>query len=186
MEEISEAKKTVLSYYTSLQTAQVTRFIGFVAGLFTLLQLTQIPDNLSLDRFFSTLFPTAVLPEIWIEIFKFKALFFGTLLITFFILRAIFRFCIFGFLGSYVTNVEKTDIEKIYEADKEEKAKERPLLVIQKATSQKFINDDRRAYGIFKANWFFTFENKSSDKLGTAIQLFLAFVITLSLFMILW
>jgi len=175
-----------LSYYTSLQTAQVTRLIGFVAGLFTLLQLTQIPDNLGLERFFPTLFPTEVLPDIWIEIFKFKALFFGTLLITFFILRAIFRFCVFGYLGSYITNVEKADIEKIYKADKEEKARERPILVIKRATSQRFINDDRRAYGIFKANWFFTYEDKSSDKLGTVIQFFLAFVITLSLFMILW
>jgi hypothetical protein len=44
--QIREARKTLLKHYTAQQNSQGTRLIGFVAGLFVLLQLTQTSKSM--------------------------------------------------------------------------------------------------------------------------------------------
>jgi hypothetical protein len=191
-EKIEEARKTLLTHYNSVQTSQVTRLIGFVAGLFTLLQLTQVSRTSTLSTMFSSFQTNIIIPPLLWDGFRFAILYIGTLIITFFILRAIFRFCIFGFISSAILNMSKgyfdEHIEKI-EIDKEKIALIQTMNIL---AVMSVLDAKRRVYYLFPAKYFLHFDMKEVEGYktpkywGTFCILILALVISTLIIVILW
>jgi hypothetical protein len=187
---IEEARRALLTYYTSLQSSQTTRLIGFVAGLFTLLQLTQVSKSLTLHTMFSS-FPIIInFPVIVWEAIRFVTLFGGIFIIIFFILRAIFRFCIFGLLSSAVANLSEEDYDTVLKDIGNVAEKKGPIQLMKIVASWKVVvKDNRKAYGVLPAKLFVQFNHKEykTPKYWGAFWLaLLSFIITILILAILW
>jgi hypothetical protein len=111
--QISEARKQLQTYYSDQQNQQMTRLIGFVIGLFTLLQLAQESRNLALSSVFPnvTIFNMPKYAIYW-DPLKVVFLFLGVSLILYFILRTIFRYALYGNMACWVMNINYVDIMK--------------------------------------------------------------------------
>ena len=162
-QEIEETRKTLLSYYTSLQGSQSTRLIGFVAGLFTLLQLAQVAKTSAFGLIFPNINFGLYLPPFWMEFLKFLPLYAGTVIILFFMFRAIFRFCLFGHYSSAIISLDKTDFQSVMEEHPEEKKMRRPVFIGNLAASIKLIKENRRAYIFFRSIWFLKFKTSKYE-----------------------
>ena len=136
-------------------------------------------------------FPTIIKDSaIVLEAVGFVALSLGIFIIIFFILRAIFRFCIFGFLSSAVANLSKEDYDTVLEDMSEEAEKKGPIQLLKIVASWKVVvKDKRRAYSVFPAKYFVQFNHKkykTPKYRGTFWLGFLSFIITLLILAILW
>ncbi len=115
---IEDAKSKLLDFYTSQQSSQAERLIGFVIALFALLTLAQGVDKSRLGTLFTHVSSITALVKIvplsgcgW-ETMKFIILFAGVTLLFFFILRAIYRFAVFGKMFSAVQYVTTKDVKQ--------------------------------------------------------------------------
>ena len=117
-DKLSEASKTLLEHYTDLQTSQSTRLIGFVAGLFALLQLTLTASTSGANQIFAnTKIPVltdwALSLSPWIgEILKASILLVGTSGILFFIVRTILRYAIYGYMAFGVIGMSEDSVRQ--------------------------------------------------------------------------
>jgi hypothetical protein len=132
MTKLRKQEAALLSQYTAQQNGQGTRLIGFVVGLFTLLQLTQALDQSALSRIFPNFISFLQLTAPWGDFLKVLFLFMGTWVILYFILRSIFRFSVYGHLSSaamYVTEEEAEEVVVDYSKNSKNPEKYKKLAV---------------------------------------------------------
>ena len=194
-DNFEKAKHSLLSHHTAQQNSQATRLIGFVAGLFVLLQLTQTSKLYELTNVFPN-FPTIIVfgdsPVLW-DFLKVVFLFMGTWAILFFILRAIFRYAVFGkiaFSAMWVT----MDDAKVFVRDYTRKEKKNPvefefreIWVLNQAASKKVYHE--KIYLILPAKWFLKFaspECPSREIIGYLFIGAVAFILAFKLLLFLW
>jgi hypothetical protein len=133
--KLSEARNTLLKHYTDLQTAQGTRLIGFVAGLFALLQLTLTASTSGASQIFAnTKIPVLTdwvlsLPSLLGEVMKAIVLLVGTSGILFFIVRTILRYAVYGHIAYGVISISEDDMRQfLYKSDVDKSATELSIL----------------------------------------------------------
>jgi hypothetical protein len=181
--QIADARKSIQSYYADQQSQQGTRLVGFVIGLFTLLQLTQAYKNSALRNVFPSFnnaFQThySVLFDLWKTVF----LFIGVSIIMYFILRTVFRYSLYGKMACNVMTISD---EAVLKHQKEEEYNE--LLAFNVEISES-VYDKGNVFGI-SASWFLTLHNKkhpSKERNGEALCAVIAIIITLLLLLFLW
>jgi len=192
--QISEARKQLQTYYSDQQNQQMTRLIGFVIGLFTLLQLTQSSKSSPLSSVFPY-FPSvieATYAPFW-DFLKVVFLFFGVSLILFFILRTIFRYALYGNMACWVMNINYGDIMK----NKDKWSGCNEMFAFNYSLSLEIYRTARttaRIFGIVPANWFFHFvdkdkkdtEHPSHEKCGHVFCIFISALTSLLLLLFLW
>lgn len=196
-DDIEKARHELLSHFTAIQNNQGTRLIGFVAGLFVLLQLTQTSKAYLLATIFHS-FPTitvlgdASLFWLW-DSLKVAFLFAGTWAVLFFVLRTIFRYSVFGKMSSYaiwVTKDDAKDFVRAYAKAKNMKPVEfefRKTWVLAEAAAKKVYHET--IYWKLPARWFLGFglpgcppcENK-----GYYFSSAVSSVLTILLILFLW
>lgn len=164
---VIETKKTLFQHYTALQHSQAVRLVGFVTGLFTLLGLTKVADNLRFSQIFSN-FPTIILlddsPQVW-DFLKVTFLFIGVSILMFFILRTIFRFSVFGNMNSKVATVTSENLRQVvrdYATDEKtvQECEEKILWVCEMATSR--LAKITKIYWFLPASLFLHHKDKDS------------------------
>jgi hypothetical protein len=117
--KLSEARRILLKHYTDIQTAQSTRLIGFVAGLFALLELTLTANNSGISQTFAnfpqipilTDFVLSIPPEIG-EVTKAIVFILGTSGILFFIIRTILRYGVYGYMAFRVALISEDEMRQ--------------------------------------------------------------------------
>jgi hypothetical protein len=183
--QISEARKQLQTYYSDQQNQQMTRLIGFIIGLFTLLQLTQSSKSSPLSSVFPH-FPRvieATYGPFW-DFLKVVFLFLGVSLILYFILRTIFRYALYGNMASWVMNIKYDEV-----MEHKDKGGCNEMYAVNHALSEK-IYRDTHIFWIFPANWFFKVdedtEYPSREKCGYAVCMFISMVTSLLLLLFLW
>jgi hypothetical protein len=196
--QISEARKQLQTYYSDQQNQQMTRLLGFVVGLFTLLQVTQSSKSSPLSSVFPH-FPSASIKAryapFWLRIgwlspaenwdfLKVVFLFLGVSLILYFILRTIFRYALYGNMASWVMNIKYDNVMEY-----KDKGGCNEMYALNHALSEK-IYDDANIFWIFPANWFFKVDEDtkypSREKCGYAVCMFISIVTSLLLLLFLW
>jgi hypothetical protein len=176
--EVAEARKALLSYYADEQNIQVTRLIGFVVGLFTLLQLalvSKVPKIMEVTGF---------LPWFWN--WKDLFLFIGTAIILYFILRVIFRYSFFGYLSSNLFIVTVDDAKTVA-AENNYESKLNEFLAFNLATTRKVYEDTKLFW--LPSNLFFTAGDKkcpSRERWGVKILAIISVVLTFLIIYFLW
>jgi hypothetical protein len=176
--QIAEARKALQNYYTDQQNQQGTRLIGFVIGLFTLLQLTQTSKNSPLSGVFPN-FPKIInvtLCPLLSDSLKVVFLFVGTAFIIFFILRTIFRYALYGTMASYIMTVNNYDIKGCNE-----------MYALNLAISKDFYTY-KTVFGLH-ARYFLTVGDKEyphREWEGVAILASISIFITFLLLLFLW
>jgi hypothetical protein len=193
-DKIEEAKATLIDHYTKQQNAQGTRLIGFVAGLFVLLQVTQTSIEYGLTKIFpnlSTIIISGNIAILW-DVLKFLFLFLLTSAILFYTLRTIFRYAVFGILSTevmWVTKDEAREIVRVFakkDNEKPEYYEFRELWVVHRATASEAYG--KNIYWKIKARWFMASANPefpSCENTGFwlcgAFALILAFILLIFL-----
>ena len=110
-DDFKKAQETLLGYYGDLQSLQGTRLIGFVAGLFTLLALAQYSgDHL---QAFNMNWGFELNWSSFLGDFKIVLLFSGCAILLYFILRTIYRYCLYGYLPSRLITARKEEAEQV-------------------------------------------------------------------------
>jgi hypothetical protein len=181
--QISEARKQLQTYYSDQQNQQMTRLIGFVIGLFTLLQLTQLSKSYPLRNVFPS-FPHvigATYAPFW-DFLKVLFLFFGVSLILFFILRTIFRYSLYGSMASWVMNVKDYEVKKY-----RNNVEYNEMLAFNVILSQG-VYKDGHIFGL-PANWFFNLNDPtcpSHENYGIALYIIISAITSLLLLLFLW
>jgi hypothetical protein len=208
LDRSAEARRALLSHYTAQQNGQVTRLVGFVIGLFTLLQLSQALGDKALNQIFRNVpgFIQFTMP--WIgDVLKTLFLFFGTWIILYFILRAIFRFAFYGYLTSEVMIVTDEEAVKAVEDEAKEKVKREGKAQDQEEIKKEFkkfkdreiwaLNtatlrheyDGKKIYYV-PAKWFFALpyapKYPNREKTGIIFLLIVSFVLAFLLLLFLW
>jgi hypothetical protein len=165
-DDIEKAKLELYNHFTDIQNNQGTRLLGFVAGLFVLLQLTQTSKVYFLATVYDS-FPTikvlgdASLFWLW-DVLKVAFLFAGTWAVLFFVMRTILRYSVFGQLTSNAIWVTKDDAKNFVRAYAEEKKMKpmdfeyRKAWVLAETTAEKVYHET--IYWKLPAKWFLTFE----------------------------
>jgi hypothetical protein len=193
-DKIEDTKQALLNHYTAQQNGQVTRLVGFVIGLFTLLQLAQGLVDKAFNKIFSA-FPSLIqFPMPWEgDVLKTLFLFFGTWIILYFILRSISRFAVFGKMVSYamwVTKEGAKDIVSVYAKKWNVKPMEfenRRIWVLNEAVSEKVYHEP--IYWKLRARWFLRFdmpECPSCERVGYYLTFGFAFLLAFLLLLFLW
>jgi len=186
VDDFKKAQETLLGYYGNLQSLQGTRLIGFVAGLFTLLQLAQYSGdrfhafniNWGFDLNFSSILGD----------FKIILLFSGCVIILYFILRTIFRYCLYGYLPSKIITARKEDAEQVLGDWKGKEPTSSALYALNTSIFRKV--HDAKVFGI-KSYWFYSvldpIEKYQGKKgYGEKLLAIFAFVISGLLIAFLW
>lgn len=187
-DDFKKAQETLLGYYSDLQDSQVTRLIGFVVGLFALLQLAQYSDG-STHEFSRYLAFSLNLSSIFVD-FKVAVLFTGSSIILYFILRAIFRYSLFGYLPSKIITARKEEAEQVL-ADWKEcenfKGKEHPSSALYALDTSIFRkvhdNDNDKVLGIIKSYYLYSVwdpkkKYQGNERAGKVRLVFLALVLS--------
>ena len=181
--QISEARKAVQTYYADQQSQQGARLVGFVIGLFTLLQLAQASKNLRLSGVFPN-FPKvieAINAPFW-DFLKVLFLLAGTTIIMFFIFRTIFRYSLYGVMASQVFIVKESEIEK-YKQDSDYNELH--------AFNQVVAVDAYKNKKVFwlPARWFMSLDDKECpicERTGSTILAGASFLLSIILLIFLW
>jgi hypothetical protein len=193
-DRIERAKHELLSNFTAQQNSLGTRLIGFIAGLFVLLQLSQTSNQYKLASVYPN-FPEIIvadIPFLW-DSLKVAFLFFGTWILLVLVLRSIFRYAVFGKLASYamwVTSNEAKEIVRVRVKEYEMKPMAfefREIWALSQATAKKVYKE--KLYWIIPANWFLSFKFPncpSCQKKGHYFSFAFSFILTLLLLLFLW
>jgi len=150
-ERIDEAKGILLRYYTDQQTSQSARLIGFVVALFTLLGAVQISKSNPLSTAFNNfpfLFDKEIASAINWSILKFPLFFASVCILNFFIVRAIYRFSVYGFLSSCLIDLRLSEIHDTLAAYKESEDNQRLIWALHVTACTKIKKDIKRAFGL--------------------------------------
>jgi len=194
--EFNETKNALLRYYTSQQTSQGARLIGFTLALFTLIQTVQNSKQQPLSNIFSDLANTLTEFAQTCEIFEvlssiivtisFPLFFLSIFILLFFIFRTIFRFSIFAFFSDYLIKIKSCEISKTT----------KPIHhAIHETISDKWEKESKRVYLFFKLIWFINRDSKTSKQdrktsrqhwIGFILCGIFAFLLSLILMLFLW
>lgn len=170
----NNAKNSLLRYYSSQQTSQGTRLIGFTVGLFTLLQTVQYAQEVSLSKVFPDLTECIRIIEVcaWLgESVKFSLLFLAIFILLTWTVRTIFRFLVYAYFAERLMKVTQEGIGEPMHS------------TIHSTITEKLDEENVKAYWFFPLTWFF----RRKDKLkGWICCLFLAGLCTLILLWFLW
>lgn len=196
--EIAEARKAILSHYTAQQNGSVTRLVGFVIGLFTLLQLAQALGDKAFSKIFGN-FPSLIqftLP--WEgDVLKTLFLFFGTWIILYFIVRSISRFAVYGYLSSqimYVTEGDAKDVIKDEAKRTNKKSSEfndLGIWALSTATLRSLYDaKTMKIYYLVPVKWFFSLPSHpkypNREKTGFGVLLIVSWFFAFLLLLFLW
>ncbi len=190
---LEDLKKSLFEHYTTLQNSQAIRLIGFVTGLFTLLGLAQASKVSKLSEIFAN-FPTIIVfgnsPQLW-DFLKVIFLFMGVSIIIFLILRAIFRFAVFGTLSSeaaYITTKDARQVVVDYAKDEDDlKAyRNRAMWVIEIAASR--LSHESKVLWL-PITWFISFSDPKypcNKNVGHFVVFASSLVVAFLLILFLW
>ncbi len=157
-DKLEEARAVLLKHYTDEQTAQGTRLIGFVAGLFALYQLTlNSISSESLGNIVITMFSSSTN---FITIFLLVA---GTTVILVFIMRTMLRYAVFGHMVTILIQIDQGEIRKLLSYEFKNKWKEyklRPLLAYLHLSVSRCIYLDKIVFFIFPARYFLSVDKE--------------------------
>jgi hypothetical protein len=176
--QFNETKSALLRHYTSNQTSQGARLIGFTVALFTLLQTVQHSRQEPLSRIFSNI--DAFLPQVapgFAASLKFLLFFCSVLALFFFIFHAIFRFIVFAYFSDSVIRVKQSEISLWTEGIHQD---------IHVAARIRMEETKKRIYGVFPTVWFVAKGEESQHWKGWIACFFLALCSTLILMLFLW
>ena len=185
-DDFKKAQETLLGYYGNLQSLQGTRLIGFVAGLFTLLQLAQYSgdhfDAFNIDWGFDLNF-SSILG--YVKIFL---LFLGCLIILYFILRTIYRYCLYGYLPSKIITARKEEAEQVLKDWEGKKHTSSALYALNTSIFRKVHSE--KVFGI-KSYYFYSVldpkpEYQGNKSAGVKRLAGLAVVVSFLLILFLW
>jgi hypothetical protein len=192
-DDFKKAQETLLGYYGDLQSSQGTRLIGFAVGLFALLQIAQYPEGSS-HAFNKYLAFNLNLSSIFAG-FKVAVLFGGCLIILYFILRAIFRYSLFGYLPSKIITARKEEAELVLaewkgRADLKGKEPTSSALYALNTSIFRKVHDENTVFRI-KSRYFYSVldpnqQYQGNERAGKVILLFLAVVLSGVLIAFLW
>ena len=169
----NETKNALLRHYASNQSSQSARLIGFLIGLFTLLQTVQHSEKEPLAGIFKNI-EFALTFEIHpIVGDMFKLLLFSVFVWVslVFIVRTIFRFPLFSYSSDCLITLKLSDIS--------ENSKKPIHSVIQEATFDMVCA--KKVFGIFRLSWFISRGTGKEHRTGVILCMFLAFLATLIL-----
>jgi hypothetical protein len=194
--QISEARKQLQTYYSDQQNQQMTRLIGFVIGLFALLQLTTTAK----ESWFVNAFPyfsriievTSFLPcsvvvalvEICFLCFwKVGFLFAGTAIIMYFIFRTIFRYSLYGNMACNIMTIKDYEVKEF-----RNNVEYNELLAFNTLLSRTVYNE-KPIFGL-PASWFFGLAKDpkypSHERCGIALCISISVLTSLLLLLFLW
>jgi hypothetical protein len=199
-----EAKNALLSDYSSRQTDQVARLIGFSVALFTLLEAVRGSRQQPLSGAFSTI--SSAIPNVfagisWLaELVKLILLFASIWGLIFLIVRAVIRFSLFSHYVTNIISVKQEDIRKISRnellkgiiIDKINPDESLHLQIIKLAQGKKAYEIEKVHTKLFlfvPLSWFFNskIESTASTKWqGWLFYVASSFLITLLLMWFLW
>ncbi len=186
------AKNALVRYYTSKETIQGARLIGFTVALFTLLQTFQNSRNeplssiffeltSQLDAFFleyglSELFG----PYAWLwEPFKLLVLFVSILLLITMLIRTILRLAVYASYAQHTLLITQNEIEKIM-----------PIHgAIDLAVYNSIKKRARKLYRLFPIMWFIYAEGEEARgqlRKGWYRSLIIAFISSVILTLLIW
>jgi hypothetical protein len=156
-----DGKKTLIEFYSEMQSALGTRLIGFVVGLFALLQLVQFSKSARLGEIFPIFKNWQDFGSQW----KFIFLFIGVLILMVYIVRTIFRYAVYG---RFMIKVLEQNIVQI--GSNESATNKIHTLVMSKMSNQKL-------YWIFPSSWFLA-GSRRSNICGWFVSLIISLVLT--------
>lgn len=174
----NETKNALLRHYASNQSSQSARLIGFLIGLFTLLQTVQQSQKEPLAGIFKNI-EFALTFEIHPSVGDVFKLFFFSVFVwvsLVFIVRTIFRFQLFSYSSNYLITLKLSDLS--------EHSKKAIHSAIQEATFDKVCAQN--VFGIFRLSWFISRDTGEEHRIGLILCMFLAFLATLILIWFLW
>lgn len=160
VDQFIQAKNGLMRYYTSQQTSQSARLIGFTVALFTLLQ-TVLYSHQEAFRMLTTT--------------KLYPLFFGMWFLITWLIRTIFRYLISAYLAQAAVHIDLAQIDRT-----------RPIhSAIQEAIVRGFIDSNKKAYWIFPVTWFLAIKTSQTLK-GWICCLVIATLASSILLWLLW
>jgi hypothetical protein len=186
--QIIETKTSLIHYYTSQQTSQSARLIGFTIALFTLLQVVQYSKQEPLSGIFRELarqissvssklgISETVVMYTWIgEIVKFCVLFLSISFLMTWLIRTVFRFLVYAYHAQYVMFVGKDEIDSSL-----------PIhYAIHEATFDRI--KEIKAYWLFPLKWFMRKgKEKTLTRKGWKRSIVMAIISTLILLWLIW
>jgi len=191
LNQFRETKNALLRYYASSRDSQGVHLIGFVAGLFTLIQTVQHSRQEPLSGIFSDV--GAILFELsrahrvleivsslvatsW-QVLKFPIFIFSIIFLLFFIIRAIFRFALFAHLSEYLIRLKPSEISERTEPIHD---------VIHTAVVDNIDKAKQKVFWVFPLIWFISRGNGNQYWKGQVMCLLLAICSTLTLMLFLW
>jgi hypothetical protein len=123
--EFSETKDALLRYYSSKQSSQAARLVGFGVALFTLLQVVQQSKDkplsdifINTDIFFSEFLQTIGLSEVFSSIgagAKFFLFLASLVIIMTFLVRTFFRFAVFAQAAEFLLRLPPAKVPECTE-----------------------------------------------------------------------
>ena len=177
---ISEKTRSeLLRYYTSQQTSQGARLIGFAIVLFTLTQLVQRSHEQPLSSVFSNLPLLLNLSEIGlilVEMFKFGVLLFSIAILIFWVIRTIFRFAVFAYFAQRLIELDVVEVSA--------QTKEPECSAVHGAVANLVAKE--KVYFTVPLVWFFARGENSQNWKGLLFSAILAVLVSLILLWFLW
>lgn len=191
--EFEKGKGSLLRYYSDIQTSLVTRLIGFVAGLFILVQTVQTSEIYPIVNVFPIQpLISITINEPYLSIVSFlRLLIFAAaiLVLTYFIVRTIFRFTAFNMIREAVLMQKFTSnlLEEILKEIPEKMRKNiTPNTGIQEIITIRVLLDLKKAEPKVKVwhvpiTWFIQSESllEKDNKCGSRLIFFLSAVLTI-------
>lgn len=157
LNQFLEAKNSLIRFYTSQQTSQSARLIGFTIALFTLLQTVQNSEREPLSGIFSELARHigAIVSELgiseilvmhaWIgELSKLILVFIAIAGLMTWLIRTLFRFLVWAYFAQFVRNVSFGEIGNTKPIHQE----------IHNATLKLMRKKNKKGYWLFPLIWF--------------------------------
>lgn len=176
-----EIKNALLHYYASKRAGQGVRLIGYIAGLFTLLQTFQHSEQEPLSDIFFKIaqtFEGLPIPPIFGEGLKLVILFVGICVLLYFVFYAIFRYSIFSNYSEELMKIKQTDLSG---NDKFDHWK------IHKAVTDNVCKDkNKKVFGVFPSSFFIKRGTDSEHWKGRMWCWILATFATFLLIILLW
>lgn len=177
MSEKDPVRSALLRYYTDQQVSQSARLIGFTLALFTLFQIVQSSRT---DRF-SYIFPALINIDVS-PCLKFLFFFCLVWVLFIFLIRAIFRFSVFGLASGHAIFVTDSEVQKMRDEQKGKNEPEKDEFHIFHDAVFKRLSE-KRVFGFIRVEWFYAV---GKEAIGYLISVIFGFVFSVLLLWLLW
>ena len=184
MNQFLEAKNSLIRFYTSQQTSQSARLIGFAIALFTLLQTVQNSEREPLSGIFSELarhigaiFSGSGISEILVtyagigELSRFFLVFTAICGLMIWLIRTLFRFLVWTYYAQCVRNVSWAEIDRTQTIHQG----------VHSATFELVKKGNKKGYWLFPLIWFIQTGEGGYTRKGWICCILLAIFSTLCL-----